>query len=104
MVWLNDSHHNISTPPGTFGGAMCTCNECHQNRLKEKMDKDLKEFKKDRNEALLSLDHNKIISYMTKYDIEIPRPEVFWLAIHKSITANTELPIDFRRVSKNYLK
>ncbi len=97
MVWINDSHINSSTPKGTFGGAMCTCLTCTRER-------ELNQFKNDRNEALLSLDHNKIIDYMKKYNIEIPRPEVFWVAIHKSITANTQLPLEFRRMSKHYLK
>lgn len=99
MVWLNDQHFNSNLPRDgvmRFGGAMCTCNKCSLERK-------LSEFKHDRNEALLSMNHSKIIDYMKKYNIPIPRPEVFWLAIHKAITANTELPIDFRRLSKAYL-
>lgn len=99
MIWLNDQHFNSNfSSDGVmrFGGSMCTCEKCKKER-------EFENFKQDRNEALLSLNHNKIIIYMQKYNIEIPRPEIFWLAIHKSITANTSLPIEFRRASKSYL-
>lgn len=43
-------------------------------------------FIKERNEALLSLDENKIIAYMNKYNIKIPKDEkIFWASVHKSI-------------------
>lgn len=46
----------------------------------------MKEFVKERNEALLSLDKNKIIAYMNKYKIQIPKDEkIFWAGVHKSI-------------------
>lgn len=32
MVWLNDQHINVSVPPGTFGGSMCTCVKCQETR------------------------------------------------------------------------
>ena len=99
MVWLNDQHMNSNFPKDgvlRFGGSMCTCEDCRKER-------EFEQFKHDRNKALLSLNHNEIIIYMQKYNIPIPRPEVFWLAVHKSITANTELPIEFRKASKHYL-
>lgn len=34
MVWLNTIHRNETAPPGTFGGAMCTCEECQKKRKK----------------------------------------------------------------------
>ena len=43
-------------------------------------------FIKERNEALLSLDENKIIAYMNKYNIKIPKDEkIFWAGVHKAI-------------------
>ena len=105
MVWLNDQHHNVSTPKGTFGGAMCTCRDCQQKRLKEQMnDYRLEQFKQDRNEAMLSKDKQTIIAFMNKYDIPVPRDEVFWITIHKTITGITSLPRDFRVLSKSYLR
>lgn len=51
------------------------------------MDKKLiEEFVKDRDEAFLSLDKEKIIAYMNKYDVDVPQNElVFWAGVHKAI-------------------
>ena len=47
---------------------------------------DTKQFVKDRNEALLSLDKDKIIAYLNKYGIPVPANEkVFWAGVHKGI-------------------
>lgn len=41
---------------------------------------------KERNDALFSLDRNKIERYMRKYDITIPEDSiVFWGAVYKDI-------------------
>lgn len=62
------------------------------------------EFLKDRREALLSLDKVKIDAYMMKYgERSHPDEEVYWRGIHKAITASTDLPIEFRRKSKEWL-
>lgn len=46
----------------------------------------MEEFLKERNEAFLSLDEEKIREYCTKYEIEIPEDEVvFWAGVHKTI-------------------
>ena len=58
----------------------------------------------DRNEAMLSKDKQTIIAFMNKYDIPVPRDEVFWITVHKTITAITSLPRDFRVLSKAYLR
>lgn len=43
-------------------------------------------FVKERNEALLSLDKDKILAYCKKYGAPIPKNEtVFWAGIHKAI-------------------
>jgi hypothetical protein len=66
---------------------------------------DIEEWRKDRREALLSLDEQKVRAYFRKYnDHEMPSDmELFWGAIHKAITGSTDLPIEFRRASKRYL-
>lgn len=65
----------------------------------------IEEFKADRNEALLSLDKNKILAFGLKHNVKFSsNNEVFWLSIHKAITGCRELPIDFRRLSKAYLR
>lgn len=48
----------------------------------------LKKFIKERNEALLSLDENKIDNYMKKYNPNCTKPKnekVYWAGIHKAI-------------------
>lgn len=46
----------------------------------------MNDFIKERNEALLSLNKEKIIKYMNKYNIKIPKNEkIFWAGVHKSI-------------------
>lgn len=67
--------------------------------------KTLEEFKKDRNEAILSLDKEKILAFGKKHHIRFSSDEnVFWLSIHKAITGCIELPKDFRIASKKYLE
>ena len=66
----------------------------------------LGQFLKDRDEALLSLDEQKIRDYMDKYNIQIEWsgiPEVFWRAVHKSRTAAKSLPMEARSLSKKWL-
>ena len=67
-------------------------------------DKTIEIYCKCRNEAMLSLDKDKIISFMKSFDLPIPRDEVFWPMVHKTITGIKTLPIDFRRLSKAYLR
>lgn len=65
---------------------------------------DLQEFLRDRDEALLSLDEGKLRAYMRKYGETPPsNPVVFWMAVHKAITACMSLPIEFRRASAMWL-
>lgn len=46
----------------------------------------LQDFIKERNEALLSLDRQKIERYAEKYKVALPEnEEVFWMAVHKCI-------------------
>lgn len=67
--------------------------------------KALAQFCEDRNKALLSLDEQTIRDHHQKYGgSPLPtNPDVFWGAIHKTITGITSLPLDFRKASKVYL-
>ena len=41
---------------------------------------------KERDEAMLSLDKDKILAYCKKYGVPIPKNEtVFWAVVHKTI-------------------
>lgn len=65
---------------------------------------EFKQFLKDRDEALLSLDKDKILAYCEKYGVKMPQDNLtFWCGIHKAITANTGLPYKFRKKSKVWL-
>ena len=64
----------------------------------------LKRFVEERNEALVSLDRQKIEKYARKYGIDMPEnDEVFWLAVHKSIANITTLPEDVKQRSVMWL-
>ena len=38
MVWLNTDCINETPPKGYFGGSMCTCNKCVQDRIEKEKD------------------------------------------------------------------
>ena len=66
--------------------------------------KAFKKFVKDRNEALLSLDKDKIIAYCRKYNVPIPDNEiVFWAGVHKGIIAMDSVPDEKKIESANWL-
>lgn len=47
---------------------------------------DLTNFIQDRNEAIASLDKEKILAYCEKYKIKVPEDEeVFWAGVHKAV-------------------
>lgn len=70
---------------------------------------ELEQFKADRKEALQSMDRQKILDYLLKYDspaslfLARENEEVFWKSVHMAITAANDLPIEFRRTSKAWL-
>ena len=68
-------------------------------------DVELENFKRERNEALLSLDAESIRAMVRKWNKkEMPAdPKVFWGSVHKAITGNLGLPRDFRLKSKAWL-
>ena len=56
---------------------------------------DMQAFVKERDEALLSLDKNKILEYCKKYSVPIPDDEeVFWAGIHKARIHTNSIPLD----------
>jgi hypothetical protein len=73
--------------------------------MTEEQEAQIKEFTRARNEALLSLDEQRIRDFVKKYNgVELPQnKKLFWGGVHKCITGNTQLPIEFRRKSKAFL-
>lgn len=35
MVWVNYEHHNYEVPEGIFGGAICMCKDCIEERKRK---------------------------------------------------------------------
>lgn len=65
---------------------------------------DLEQFKRDRTDALLSLDPAKIRAYLAKYgETAAPDPHVFMVGVHKAITGCRDLPLAARQASKAWL-
>jgi hypothetical protein len=65
---------------------------------------DLEQWKKDRDEAFLSLDESKIRAYAEKYGATLPSDErTFWAGVHKAITSLPHLPSDVRLKSEKWL-
>lgn len=66
---------------------------------------DLDLFRQERNEALLSLDEEKIRAFCRKWQgQEMPQnKKLFWGGVHKAITGISSLPLEFRQQSKDFL-
>lgn len=63
-----------------------------------------KTFVKDRDEALLSLDKQKIRTFCRKYSIQISdNPVVFWAGVYKSILAMKNSPADIQKKAEDWL-
>lgn len=61
-------------------------------------------FTKERNEALFSLDAEKIIAYCEKYDIPVPEDgNAFWGGVCKAILNIPEAPEDVRKRAAEWL-
>ncbi len=69
------------------------------------MSKDVEEFIKERNAALLTLDRPTIEAFTKKYgtDWAPSSDEVFWRAVHKARTAIPALPKEDRDLSEQWL-
>ena len=67
-------------------------------------------FIRERNEALLSLNKQKIVNYMKKYGIAILENEkIFWAGVHKSICSlysvkENEITLEQYTNSANWLR
>lgn len=66
---------------------------------------DMKQFCKERDEALLSLDREKIMSYARKYGVRFnPSNElVFWASVHKAILGIRNAPQKQKAKSAKWL-
>jgi len=68
----------------------------------------LKKFVAERNEALFSLDKNKIMAFAKKYNISIAKEgvsdEVFWASVYKAIYNITTAPPELKRVAIRWLR
>lgn len=55
----------------------------------------MEDFIKERNEALLSLDREKILAYGKKYNVKFPEDEkIFWAGVHKAICSLYLIPVN----------
>jgi hypothetical protein len=61
-------------------------------------------FVKERNEALFSLDEQKIREYAKKYGVPLPsNAEVFWRGVYKAICNINDAPADLKAKSRKWL-
>jgi hypothetical protein len=99
---MSESQDEQQTPPSP-NGLVCAGESSVQPAAKPKAPW-LQRFLQDRDSALLSLDEGKLRAYMRKYGETPPsNPVVFWVGVHKAITACMSLPIEFRRKSAMWL-
>ena len=72
--------------------------------------KEFEKFVAERNEALFSLDKNKIIAFAKKYNnpieglAEAISDEVFWALVYKAIYNTTTVPPELKRVAIRWLR
>ena len=72
--------------------------------IKEAKLMNIKKFVKERNEAIFSLEKEKIVAYCKKYDVPIPENEqVFWAGVYKSILAIENSPEHLRQKAIEWL-
>lgn len=68
----------------------------------------LEKFVAERNEALFSLDKNKIMAFAKKYNNPIAKEgvsdEVFWASVYKAIYNITTAPPELKRVALRWLR
>lgn len=65
---------------------------------------DIKEFVRERNEVLFSLDQAKILRYYEKWGIpKPPNEKVFWGAVYKAICNIPDAPEELVEKAKNWL-
>lgn len=65
---------------------------------------DMEQFKKDRDEALRSLNKQQIIAYCRKYGAHYSENElVFWASVHKARLAIKSFSESEKRISRKWL-
>jgi hypothetical protein len=71
-----------------------------------KMSEDRKKYIRERNEALLSFDKDRINKFFAKHGSgsgEYLDDETFWIGVHMAITASTSIPDNLRKRSAKWL-
>ena len=65
---------------------------------------EIKAWVQERDEAMFSQDKDKIMTYLKKYNIPIPKNDlVFWAGIYKSILVITTAPQDLKEKAGKWL-
>lgn len=65
----------------------------------------IREYVKDRDAALLSLDKDKILQFMRKYAVPCPKNDtVFWAMVHKCICHINSATDDQKQASAKWLR
>jgi hypothetical protein len=64
------------------------------------------EFKRDRRDALLSMDKDTILAFGQKWAVswQTSSEDVFWIAVHMARTGAKDLPMEARTASKRWLR
>ena len=66
---------------------------------------ELSEYARKRNEALFSLDYDKIVDFFNGYDTEMPEdPELFWLVVYQMICNIKYPPVSVWRKAVAWLQ
>lgn len=72
--------------------------------VEEDAHKEIRKFVTERDEALLSLDMEKIKAYGTKYGARFSDDhDTFWTSVHMARSAAKTLPMEARKISKRWL-
>lgn len=74
---------------------------------KDQIKQQMKQFIKDRDEAILSLDKDKIMEYLRKYNMEGSKPEeeiIFWAGTHKAVLGIRSATDEQKEYSRKWLR
>ncbi len=64
----------------------------------------IKDFVKERNEALFSLDEEKIKTFIKKYGLRVSEnPKIFWASVYKAVYNITTTPPEIKEKAKKWL-
>ena len=73
--------------------------------LDEQEKRELKETVRERNEAFMSLDREKILAYMSKNEMPVPKAEkMFWVSVHMARLGIKTMPEEEKEKSRQWLK